>query len=184
MPHHIVFSFCYPILCPLQSPHLNKNISSMLGCAQKDWCAAGLSCWMYRGWGGGGYPLSAYCNGTCDLTKLEMSACIAVRAVFFVLCTQDVCLSLDIRYENQTVDQPFTQNCKTVSRMRGLLFICLVFLIVCSVYLIYVSERELRWNHHPLMFWGKYLSVTKKRINISLLLLSDVKCVQVINDQC
>ena len=59
----------------------------MLGCAQKDWCAAGLSCWMY----GGGYPLSAYCNGTCDLTILEMSACIAVRAVFYVLCTQGVC---------------------------------------------------------------------------------------------
>ena len=47
-PHYIVFSFRYPILCLSQSPHLNKNISSMLGCAQKD-CFTNPS-----GVGGGG----------------------------------------------------------------------------------------------------------------------------------
>lgn len=37
---YIVFFFCYPILCPSQLPHLNKNMSSMLGCPQKDWSRA------------------------------------------------------------------------------------------------------------------------------------------------
>lgn len=37
VPQYIVFFFCYPILCPSQLPHLNKNMSSMLGCPQKDW---------------------------------------------------------------------------------------------------------------------------------------------------
>lgn len=32
--------FCYPALCPSQHPHLNKNMSSMLGCPQKDWSGA------------------------------------------------------------------------------------------------------------------------------------------------
>lgn len=39
VPQYIVF-FCYPILCPSQLPHLNKNMSSMLGCPQKDWSRA------------------------------------------------------------------------------------------------------------------------------------------------
>lgn len=41
MPHYIVFLFCYPILCPSQSPHLNKNISSMLGCSREAWWSIG-----------------------------------------------------------------------------------------------------------------------------------------------
>lgn len=40
VPQHIVFFFCYPILCPSQLPHLNKNMSSMLDCPQKDWSRA------------------------------------------------------------------------------------------------------------------------------------------------
>jgi len=45
MLQYLVFLFCYAILCSLQSPHLNKNISSMLGRSQRHWCAAGLRCW-------------------------------------------------------------------------------------------------------------------------------------------
>lgn len=77
MPHYIVFLFCYPILCPSQSPHLNKNISSMLGCSREAW-------WSIGGGGRQGGVLSAHCNRTCDLTKLKMSAS---RAAFYVLCT-------------------------------------------------------------------------------------------------
>lgn len=40
VPQYIVFFFSYPILCPSQHPHLNKNMSSMLGCPQKDWSRA------------------------------------------------------------------------------------------------------------------------------------------------
>lgn len=57
---------------PSRSPHLNKNISSMLGCPRE-------ACRSVGGAGQGGV-LSAHCNRTCDLTKLEMSAS---RSAFF-----------------------------------------------------------------------------------------------------
>lgn len=40
VPRCIVFFFSYPIPWPSQHPHLNKNMSSMLGCPQKDWSRA------------------------------------------------------------------------------------------------------------------------------------------------
>lgn len=61
-----------PFCAPSRSPHLNKNISSMLGCPRE-------ACRSVGGAGQGGV-LSAHCNRTCDLTKLEMSAS---RSAFF-----------------------------------------------------------------------------------------------------
>lgn len=47
---------------------------------------------------GRGDPLPAHCNGTCDLTKLEMSARIAIRTVFFMCCALRMSvLSYDMR---------------------------------------------------------------------------------------
>lgn len=41
VPQYMGFFFlCYPILCSSQHPHLNKNMSSMLGCPQRDWSGA------------------------------------------------------------------------------------------------------------------------------------------------
>lgn len=40
-PQYIVFFCCYPALCLSQRPHLNKNISSMLGCAPSDCYGSG-----------------------------------------------------------------------------------------------------------------------------------------------
>lgn len=52
----------------------------MLGCSRRDLV-------VQRGGGGWvGYPLFVHCNGTCDLTKLEMSAYIAVRCEGFFMC--------------------------------------------------------------------------------------------------
>lgn len=61
VPQYIVFFFCYPILCPSQLPHLNKNMSSMLGCPQKDWSRA--------------EGKSARCNRT-HVTSPEWRCCI------------------------------------------------------------------------------------------------------------
>lgn len=72
-----------PFCAPSPSPHLNRNISSMLGCPRE-------ACRSVGGAGQGGV-LSAHCNRTCDLTKLEMSASrsafvIYTRCVLAVRC--------------------------------------------------------------------------------------------------
>lgn len=55
--------------------------------------------------------LSVHCNGTCDLTRLEMSTCVAGRSVF--LCTVHLrCLLFskieeDTPYKEQALNKPF-----------------------------------------------------------------------------
>lgn len=70
VPRYIVFFLCYPILCPSQLPHLNKNMSSMLGCPQKDWSRA--------------EGKSACCNRT-HVTLPEWRCCILL--LLFLNCT-------------------------------------------------------------------------------------------------
>lgn len=90
VPHYIVFFFCYPGRCPSQSPHLNKNISSMLGCAQKDWCAASLGCWMNRGGRGGLLAVREHVtllNLRCQLVLLVELFILFDFILYFELCT-------------------------------------------------------------------------------------------------
>lgn len=75
VPQYTIFFFCYPILCPSQRPHLNKNMSSMLGCPRKDWSGAEGEC--------------ARCNRT-HVTPAEWRCCILLLLFMYCACRVSV----------------------------------------------------------------------------------------------